>query len=101
MNQFFTIHRIDAVRAQEIAAMPDEVHVHDFEELIIGMKGRLEHFVDFQSSVVEAPLVSFIAKGKVHRVVTQLQDDNFDMWVLRFESDFIGVNHFPVIPQFS
>lgn len=100
MNQFFTIHRIDAVRAQEIAAMPDEVHVHDFEELIIGMKGRLEHFVDFQSSVVEAPLVSFIAKGKVHRVVTQLQGDNFDMWVLRFESDFIGETIFQLYHSF-
>lgn len=100
MNQFFNIHRIDAVRAQEIAAMPDEVHVHDFEELIIGMKGRLEHFVDFKSSVVEAPLVSFIAKGKVHRVVTQLQDDSFDMWVLRFESDFIGETIFQLYHSF-
>jgi len=100
MNQFFNIHRIDAVRAQEIAASPDEVHVHDFEELIIGMKGRVEHFVDFKSSVVEAPLVSFIAKGKVHRVITHLQDDSFDMWVLRFESDFIGETIFRLYNSF-
>jgi len=48
MNQLFNIFRIDVVRANEIAAMPDEPHIHDFEELIVGMVGELEHFVDFK-----------------------------------------------------
>ena len=100
MNQLFNISRIDAVRAKEIEDAPDEPHVHDFEELIVGMKGRLEHFVDFKSSTVEAPLVSFIAKGKVHRIITKLQDGNFDMWLLRFRSEFIAETVFQLYSSF-
>jgi len=100
MNQLFNISRIDAVRAKEIEEAPDEPHVHDFEELIVGMKGRLEHFVDFKSGTVEAPLVSFIAKGKVHRVITKLQKGRFDMWLLRFRSEFIAETVFQLYSGF-
>ena len=100
MNQLFNIFRIDAVRANEIAAMPDEPHLHDFEELIVGMQGRLEHFVDFKLDIVEAPLVSFIAKGKAHRIITKLQNGNFDMWVLRFKSEFIAETIFQLYSSF-
>ena len=100
MNQLFNISRIDAVRAKEIEEAPDEPHVHDFEELIVGIKGKLEHFVDFKSGTVEAPLVSFIAKGKVHRIITKLQDGNFDMWLLRFRSEFISETVFQLYSSF-
>lgn len=100
MNQLFNIFRIDVARAQEIAAMPDEPHAHDFEELIVGIKGRLVHFVDFKTNIIEAPLVSFIAKGKPHRVVTQLQNGDFDMWVLRFKSEFIAETIFQLYNSF-
>ena len=100
MNQLFDIFRIDAVRAKEIAAAPDEAHIHDFEELIVGMKGKLEHFVDFKSNTIQAPLVSFIAKGKAHRIVTRLQNGNFDMWVLRFKSEFIAETIFQLYSSF-
>ena len=100
MNQFFNILRIDEVRANEIAAMPDEPHVHDFEELIVGIKGQLDHFVDFTSQTLQSPLVSFIAKGKPHRLVTKLQNGEFNMWVLRFNSEFIGETIFQLYSSF-
>jgi len=100
MDQLFNISRIDAVRAKEIEEVPDEPHVHDFEELIVGIKGKLEHFVDFKSGSVEAPLVSFIAKGKVHRIITKLQDGSFDMWLLRFRSEFISETVFQLYSSF-
>lgn len=100
MNQLFNIFRIDAVRANENATMPDEPHSHDFEELIVGIEGKLEHFVDFKLDIVEAPLVSFIAKGKAHRIVTKLQNGNFDMWVLRFKSEFIAETIFQLYSSF-
>lgn len=84
----------------EIAAMPDEPHIHDFEELIVGMEGILEHFIDFKSDTIQAPLVSFIAKGKAHRLVTKLQNGNFDMWVLRFKSEFIAETIFQLYNSF-
>ena len=100
MNQLFNIFRIDTFRAQEIAAMPDAPHVHDFEELIVGMTGKLDHFVDNKTDTIEAPLVSFIAKGKAHRIVTKLQNGNFDMWVLRFKSEFIAETIFQLYNSF-
>jgi AraC-like DNA-binding protein len=100
MDQLFSIFRIDAVRAKEIEAAPDEPHFHDFEELIVGITGKLEHFVDFKSGTVEAPMISFIAKGKVHQIVTKLQNGNFDMWVLRFKSEFIAETIFQLYSSF-
>lgn len=100
MDQLFNIFRIDAVRAKEIEAAPDEPHIHDFEELIVGMAGKLDHFVDFKSNTVEAPLVSFITKGKAHRIVTKLQNGKFDMWVLRFKSEFIAETIFQLYNSF-
>ena len=100
MDRLFDITRIETLRAVEIEAMPDQPHVHDFEELIVGIRGKLEHFVDFNTTEVEAPLVSFIAKGKVHRIITKLQDGHFDMWVLRFKSEFIAETIFQLYTGF-
>lgn len=100
MNSLFSIFRIDDIRAQEINADPDEPHVHDFEELIVGMKGTLDHFIDFRSDTVDAPLVSFISKGKAHRIITHLKDNSFDMWVLRFKSEFISETIFQLYSTF-
>lgn len=80
--------------------MPDDSHAHDFEELIVGISGILDHFVDYKTNIIEAPLVSFIAKGKPHRVVTKLQNGNFDMWVLRFKSEFIAETIFQLYNSF-
>jgi hypothetical protein len=33
------------------------------------MEGQLEHFIDFKNTLLDAPLISFVSKGKVHRVV--------------------------------
>jgi len=70
-------------------AAPDDPHFHDFEELIIGKSGQLEHFIDFKTTVIDAPFVSFVTKGKVHRVIPKIKDGVCDMWVLRFKSELI------------
>lgn len=90
MDRLFTIERIDAERARQIAAQPDEVHVHDFEELIVGISGGLEHTINCEVAQVAAPLVAFVAKGQPHRLVTRVVEGQFDMWVLRFKSEFIA-----------
>lgn len=89
MDQLFNIFNVDEAEATKISASPDEPHKHDFEELIIGIEGRLEHFIDFKTTTLDAPLVSFVTKGKVHRAIPQLKNGQCDMWVLRFKSEFI------------
>jgi AraC family transcriptional regulator, transcriptional activator of pobA len=89
MNQLFKIFKVDEAEAMKISASPDEPHQHDFEELIIGIAGQLEHFIDFKNILLEAPLISFVTKGKVHRVIPKLRNGKCEMWVLRFKSEFI------------
>lgn len=100
MNKLFDIFRLDANKAIEMASKPDAFFVHDFEELIIGNQGKLEHFINFRLHSIEAPLVSFIAKGKAHKIAVGLQNGNFDMWVLRFKSEFIAETIFQLYTSF-
>ena len=89
MNQLFKIFKVGNEEAAKISASPDEPHLHDFEELIIGMEGQLEHFIDFKITLLEAPFISFVTKGKVHRVIPKLTGGKCDLWVMRFKSEFI------------
>lgn len=89
MTELFKIFTVDADKAIEIATAPDEPHIHDFEELIIGTTGALDHFIDFTTALYPAPFVSFVTKGKVHRVIPRAVDGACQMWVLRFKSEFI------------
>ena len=68
---------------ERISAAPNEPHHHAFEELIIGVAGTLEHFIDYRSESIDAPFVSFVTKGKVHRVRPAAKDGRCDMTVIR------------------
>lgn len=89
MKEVFKIYKVDRAEAQNIAESDNQPHNHDFEELIIGLKGRLDHFIDYQTTVYEAPFISFVTKGKIHRVQPQLKNNECDFWVIRFKSEFI------------
>lgn len=89
MIETFTIFQVDVAEANRINASENEPHHHDFEELIIGTEGQLEHFIDFKSSVLSAPFVSFVTRGKVHRAKPIVQNGRCRMWAIRFKSEFI------------
>lgn len=89
MNQPFEIARIGVERALEIAASSNEAHDHDFEELLIGMDGEIEHFIDFKKAAFRPPFISFVTKGKMHRLVPKLIDGRFAVWAITFRSEFI------------
>lgn len=89
MDTLFNIHRINEQDAHRIANSMNEPHQHDFEELLVGMQGSLEHFIDFKSEEIEAPFISFVTKGKVHRVVPKPKNGRAEIWVVRFKSEFI------------
>ncbi|MEO8588622.1 MAG: AraC family transcriptional regulator [Flavobacteriales bacterium] len=89
MEPMVRVFRVDPAEAQRIDAAVNEPHQHDHEELIIGVEGTLEHFIDFRSATIEAPFVSFVTKGKVHRVRPGIKAGKCDLWVVRFRSEFI------------
>ena len=100
MNEIFKIFKVDPLEASRISDSPNEPHHHDFEELLVGKDGQLEHFIDFQSQVMDAPFVSFVTKGKVHRVRPLPKDGVCDIWVLRFRTEFIPETTFQLYSSF-
>ena len=89
MNEPFKIFTITEEDVLKINSLPNEPHHHDFEELILGIEGELEHFIDFKTTHFESPFVSFVTKGKVHRVKPCTKSGKSKLWVLRFKSEFI------------
>jgi AraC family transcriptional regulator, transcriptional activator of pobA len=100
MTETFRIFRFREDDARAIEASLNDPHRHDFEELIVGLKGELEHFIDFQTVKVQAPFVSFVTRGKVHRIRPGLKDGQCDFWVLRFRSEFIAETTFSLYAHF-
>ena len=93
--QKFTINDLDL-----IAAKPTEPHIHDCEELLVGGAGQLDHFIDFKASVYEAPYISFITKGKMHRAKPTVKDGNLDLWLILFSSEFIPETTFQLYSNY-
>jgi AraC-like DNA-binding protein len=89
MDSLFNIFRVGVAEAKEIISAMNEPHNHDFEELIIGIEGNIEHFIDFRSEKYISPFVSFVTEGKVHKLMPEVIDGKFDIWVIGFRSEFI------------
>ena len=94
MENLFKIYQVDEKEVEKIHSSLNEAHQHDFEELIIGVKGKIEHFIDFKTHQYEAPFVCFVTRGKIHRVSPELLDGECFYWVLRFKSEFIPETSF-------
>lgn len=90
MDQLFKIFRYTTEDAKALEGQNIEAHVHDFEELIIGAKGKISHFIDFEDETVYAPFVSFVTMGKPHLLRPQVHEGECDLWVIRFRSEFMS-----------
>jgi AraC family transcriptional regulator, transcriptional activator of pobA len=100
MDKLFHIFKIDSIEADKIASKPDEPHKHNFEELIIVIEGQLEHFIDFEAKTFNAPIISFVTKGKSHRVIPKTADGKCEIWAIRFKSEFIAESTFHFYSSF-
>ncbi|MCE3076297.1 helix-turn-helix transcriptional regulator [Chryseobacterium gwangjuense] len=100
MDEFFTIIRLGPEDAEIIKNSPNDPHRHDYEELIIGKEGKLEHFIDFNSKLFESPFISFVTKGKMHRARPLSKDGKCDIWALRFKTEFIPETTFQLYASF-
>lgn len=100
MDDIFKIFKLDIQESEKIELQENIPHQHNFEELIIGKKGQLEHFIDFNAKLMDAPFISFITQGKIHRVRPLPKDGECDIWVLRFKSEFIADTTFQLYSSF-
>lgn len=100
MTEPFTIYRVDTADVLQLNSIANQPHRHLYEELLVGISGGLKHFIDFDTTVEYAPYVSFVSKGKVHRVEPLLVDGKCDIWVIRFASEFIPETIFQLYTYF-
>lgn len=100
MDQLFHIFRFGKKEAEEIETTPDEPHDHDFEELIVGIEGEIQHFIDFKCKKFISPFISFVTKGKIHSIKTGIINDKLDLWVIEFKSEFIPETTFQLYSNY-
>lgn len=90
MVKLFEIFRVNNVVLEELVKPSNLPHQHNYEEIIVVIKGTLEHFIDFDSTILSAPFVSFITKGKTHRINPIDNGEKADGFVIRFQSEFVS-----------
>ena len=102
MEQLFTIAKFTEEKSKRMASFVFEPHSHDFEELVICKTGAIEHLIDFNRSILTAPLVSFISKGKLHTIQMHPDAQNKypEGWVFRFKSSLISESRFQLYSDY-
>lgn len=90
MNELFEMFRVNDVVLKELVKKAKLPHQHSHEEIIVVIKGALEHFIDFDATLLNAPFVSFITKGKPHRIKPIDNGGECDGFVIRFQSEFVS-----------
>ena len=86
MDKPFKIFKITKEFVENLQIKREGAHFHDFEEVIIVTEGSLEHYIDYQVEVINAPSVSYVSMGKMHRVV---EHDDLRGWVINYHNEFI------------
>lgn len=91
MEQPFHMFSLTAEMVREIRRNQAAPHRHDHEELIIITQGSPVHIVDFIEEKTPAPVVFYVAQGKIHEFMPDLQTRG---WCIRYKNDFIGDSNF-------
>ncbi len=90
MKEPLQILRVNSKVGKELARAAHDPHKHSYEEIIVVIKGAIEHFIDFDSTTLYAPFVGFITKGKVHHIKPKGNLEDCDGFIIRFQSEFVA-----------
>ncbi|GJM35695.1 MAG: AraC family transcriptional regulator [Saprospiraceae bacterium] len=96
----FEIFKVNAEELIEFDDLKVAPHHHTYEQIIVGIDGELEHYVDFTSTRLKAPYICFVSKGKIHQAVPKVKDGKFDIWIIRFQSELIAETIFQLYITF-
>lgn len=102
MEQLFSIIRFSEERSRRMSDFVFEPHSHDFEELVIYKTGAIEHLIDFERSILTAPLVTFISKGKAHtiKMLSDAKNRYPQGWIFQFKSSLISESRFQLYSDY-
>lgn len=91
MEKPFEMFEITREVVDEIRSHPTNPHRHEYEELLIITCGNPAHFIDFFEETVAAPVVIYVAQGKVHEFIPDAETRG---WCIRYRNDFIRESNF-------
>jgi AraC-like DNA-binding protein len=91
MDQPFDMFELSADLVLEIRKHPSRPHRHEYEELLIITSGRPDNYIDFLNETVDAPVVIYVAQGKVHEFIP---DPETRGWCIRYRNDIIPESNF-------
>ena len=91
MTQPFHMFELNRKLVEEIRTHLAHPHRHEYEEILIITKGKPHHFIDFEEVTVAAPVVIYVAQGKVHEF---MPDPETRGWCIRYRNDFIPESNF-------
>lgn len=100
MKELFEIFRVNDLVLKKLKQSSEQPHQHNYEEIIVVIKGTLEHFIDFDSNLLYAPFASFITKGKPHHIKPIDDGQACDGFVIRFQSEFVSETIFQLYHVF-
>lgn len=97
MTPSFDIVKLTAEMSVQYVAAPSKTHRHDHEEIIIITKGSPQHFIDFNMETIAAPVVIYVAQGKIHQF---LPDAHTEGWVISYTNEFVPQSRFHFYSNF-
>lgn len=97
MTESFEILKLTPALSKQYADAPSKPHRHDHEEIIIVLKGKPQHFIDFNKETITPPLVIYVAQGKIHQF---LPDKKTEGWAIRYKNEFIPQSRFHFYSNF-
>lgn len=84
----FSIDKVTPEREGENVIV--EAHRHDYYHIMFIKDGYGEHSIDFKTYPVKPNSIFFVSPGQVHSVTI---DENADVYVISFNSEFIILNN--------
>lgn len=85
----FKIFKVNKELAMKFVNANEQPHSHGYEEILISIKGASEHYIDFESTTLQSPFISFVSKGKSHHL-RPLKNSNVEGYAILFQSEFVS-----------
>lgn len=91
MTEPFTIFPLTKQLVQKYLGGNFKNHRHEYEEILVLLTGRPQHFIDFNKETLHTPLIVYVAKGKIHNFIP---DADTTGWVIRYQGELLPDNRF-------
>ncbi len=98
MNQPFQIIEINQELIDRINASSENLHQHNYEEMIFLSEGEANHVIDLDYEHIVAPIIAYVSKGKGHQF---LPKESARGWIILYANELVPESRFHFYANFS